>query len=338
MAASGLGDAWHAVSARFADRDQPADAGRLLLLLSGLVVVFCSPLLKPTDEQWVGIAAVTVAMALLLAGSWWVPWHRLPRRAALAFPIAVFAGLGALGVATQGLAASYTGVFMLCFAYIGWSQPGRTSLAVLPPALVAYVAAYGGWTTPLVVRLVIVVLVWVLLAEVLAGFMARQVELTAELRAIAHTDSLTGIDNRRGLDARLSSAQPGDTVIVCDLDHFKSHNDSFGHAAGDRALTDFGLAVRLCLRSADYAARYGGEEFVLLLPATTEAQAGGVLNRLRTTWAAQGHGLTFSAGVARHTTGRSVAGTISAADGALYRAKAAGRNRDEIASVVLQSA
>ena len=327
-----------ALTGRFADRDQPVDAGRLLVLMSGLVVVLCAPLLKPDDGQWLAIALVSLAMAALLAASWLVPWRQLPCGATMVFPVAVFGGVGALGLATQGLAASYTGIFMLCFAYIGWSQPRRTSLAVLSPALLAYVAAYGGWTTPLAVRLVIVAVVWVLLAEVQAGFMARQAQLTAELRAMANTDALTGIANRRGLDLRLSSAQPGDTVIVCDLDHFKTHNDTLGHAAGDRALTDFGVAVRLCLRSADYAARYGGEEFVLLLPATSEEQATVVLQRLRAAWAAKGHGLTFSAGLARHRSGQSVSTTISAADSALYRAKASGRDRDEIAVPALRSA
>ena len=65
----------------------------------------------------------------------------------------------------------------------------------------------------------------------------------------ANTDSLTGLINRRGLDSRLADASNGDTLVMCDLDHFKGLNDRDGHAAGDQVLADFGaLAHRLAAR------------------------------------------------------------------------------------------
>ena len=153
-------------------------------------------------------------------------------------------------------------------------------------------------TQPLLARLLIAIPVWLLLAELLAALVAHQRRLTEELRQLAHVDALTGLANRRDLDLRLAAPAPGDTVVICDLDHFKAHNDSHGHASGDLVLVDFALVLRSCLRSDDYAARYGGEEFALLLPDTSEAQAVAILARLREHWTVLRPGISFSSGIA----------------------------------------
>jgi diguanylate cyclase (GGDEF)-like protein len=116
-------------------------------------------------------------------------------------------------------------------------------------------------------------------------------------------------------------------LVICDLDHFKRVNDTFGHAAGDKVLHDFGATLLGCLRGDDYAGRYGGEEFVLVLADTGLDESGQVLDRLRRKWSESGHATSFSAGYCLRSGETSPLQDISAADVALYAAKAAGRDR-----------
>lgn len=116
-----------------------------------------------------------------------------------------------------------------------------------------------------------------------------------------------------------------DTLIMLDLDHFKMVNDSFGHQEGDRVLRELGSALRATARAADRVGRYGGEEFVIVL-AGEDADA--FLERLRREWESRRpRAVTFSAGIA--AAGVDVAHAVGAADRALYRAKAGGRDQWE---------
>ena len=165
-------------------------------------------------------------------------------------------------------------------------------------------------------------------AEVLAvqaGHVLRRVRETQALHDLATTDPLTGLPNRRVFFARLADLKRGDTIAFLDLDHFKALNDHEGHQHGDEVLRAFGTALRQEMREGDLCARYGGEEFALVLPATTPKGATELLERLRSRWSVERPGLTFSAGVAQHVSGPPTA-TLGAADGALFEAKAAGRN------------
>lgn len=305
----------------------PVTGGQLIWLASGLVVILTVPL--QDHQAWKSVslwtALVTVSMGAL---SFLAPWDRLPRRCTLAFPVSAWIALTVLGTATHGIAASYSGLYVLWFAYLGLTQPAGTSLWLAPVASGTYVVAWGGWSESLAARLLIAVSVWLLLAELLAALVHRQRLMTDELRRLAHIDALTNLANRRDLDLRMASAAPGDALVICDLDNFKQLNDTQGHAAGDRVLAEFGMVVRSCLREFDYAARYGGEEFALLLPATSESQAAIMLARLRECWALLQPAVTFSSGIASCRSGNSPVETLAAADRALYAAKAAGRNRD----------
>ncbi len=124
-------------------------------------------------------------------------------------------------------------------------------------------------------------------------------------------------------------------VVLFDLDHFKAINDNFGHGVGDEALRATASATREMLRGSDHAARFGGEEFVLLLPETSADDAVIVAEKLRAQIAGlEVEGLdrevTASFGVAAYPDDEVTAeGLIETADAALYRAKAAGRNRVE---------
>ncbi len=307
-------------------------AGRLLLLGAGAAVLVSAPLLHPDGRGWTALVVVSAIMLGVLALSVVMDWSRRHPRATLVFPAMVCVALISLSVARPGLVAPLTGVLTLCFAYVGLTQPPGTSIWAMSPAAVTFVTANGGLSPAITVRLVISILVWVLLAELLSRITRRQTTLTIALRSAAHTDVLTGVANRRDLQTRMSLALPGDTVIICDLDLFKELNDTRGHDAGDHVLADFGALLRVGLRERDYCARYGGEEFLLLLPATTTAQAYAVLERLHQNWSTLQPGVTFSAGIATCHTERTTLATLSAADRALYRAKAAGRNTDRAES------
>jgi diguanylate cyclase (GGDEF)-like protein len=113
-----------------------------------------------------------------------------------------------------------------------------------------------------------------------------------------------------------------------DLDRFKAYNDTYGHPAGDRLLTDVAAAWQGCLRATDSLARYGGEEFALIAPGCTEADAVALVDRLR---AAVTEGQTCSAGVAFWDRKESPAELLARADAALYEAKVGGRDRTRLA-------
>jgi two-component system, cell cycle response regulator len=171
-----------------------------------------------------------------------------------------------------------------------------------------------------------------------------------ELERAARTDPLTGVGNRRIFDERLA-AELARTVrhgrplalLMFDLDHFKQVNDSFGHLVGDQLLALFGSILRQELRASDLPCRYGGEEFLVIAPETTVAQARIVGDRIRlafrdcSTEVAAGGTHTVSVGIAgSDVLEPPIEGQVlvAAADEALYRAKAAGRDRVELAPQV----
>jgi len=159
---------------------------------------------------------------------------------------------------------------------------------------------------------------------------------------VASTDDLTGMLNRRGffaaaplLAARQAKNQEPVSVLVFDLDHFKSINDRFGHAIGDEALRLFAATAIGNLRASDIVARFGGEEFVAMLPGSL-ADATPAAERVRLafqavagTVAGRPAAATVSIGAASAEHCADIGALIAAADGALYRAKANGRNRVE---------
>lgn len=179
------------------------------------------------------------------------------------------------------------------------------------------------------------------LFDAIGGQAAAAVE-NARLYALANVDGLTGLYVRRYFDLRVSEeierARRFGTsfaLVMLDLDDFKRLNDTQGHIAGDRALRQVAEVAERQLRGVDLAARYGGEELAFLLPRTSLADAHAVAERIRAAIAAHdfgGHPITASLGVA----GWTEAGVtdpdrlVERADAALYRAKAAGKNRVEI--------
>lgn len=157
----------------------------------------------------------------------------------------------------------------------------------------------------------------------------------ADLRHAASHDPLTGLLNRAGLDRRAATMLRGvgqSVVVMTDLDHFKQVNDTHGHLVGDRVLVAFAAACRDTLRSTDLVVRYGGEEIVLVLPgaSATAARGAAAMVRERLAERARSAGLppvTASFGVAEVSAGEPFDQALRRADAALYRAKAAGRDR-----------
>jgi diguanylate cyclase (GGDEF)-like protein len=160
--------------------------------------------------------------------------------------------------------------------------------------------------------------------------------LNARLEAMAKVDGLTGVANRRALDAYLeqvwaSARERARTVAVLaiDVDHFKRYNDTMGHLAGDELLQRLTPCLSQCLRrSEDLLARYGGEEFLAVLPGADAAVALEVAERMRADVERAQLGATVSIGVASWPArAGSARALIEAADQALYDAKNMGRNR-----------
>ena len=238
------------------------------------------------------------------------------------------------------------------------SMPGRDGLEVcraLPgatpvPPPVIFLTGHGG-TDALVTGLDAGAVDYIvkpldrdiLIARVRAAL--RSKALRDDLVTHATRDALTGLLNRRELDARtraaIAHAQRYDRPLSCamiDVDHFKRVNDRYGHAAGDAVLCEAATRLRETCRDTDTIGRYGGEEFIVLLPETAAQEAFVAAERVRHAFCDAGFTadgadlhLTASIGIATWAPSMSVPASLySAADQALYRAKEHGRNRTEL--------
>ena len=218
------------------------------------------------------------------------------------------------------------------------ATPGR--LAVLAVAAVTaptsmVIQHYRGQEAHLVAAALVCNILFLLV-------MLRMALLVQAQRHAAVTDGLTGLRSRRYFEQALStqgirSARYGSpvSVLLLDIDHFKSVNDTYGHNGGDRVLVEVTHRLSELVRPGDVVARYGGEEFAVLLPDTSPEQARDVAERVRrgisSAPIAVGNShlltVTVSVGVADMPAAASTDELVLAADRALYAAKNAGRNR-----------
>jgi diguanylate cyclase (GGDEF)-like protein len=163
-------------------------------------------------------------------------------------------------------------------------------------------------------------------------------EANVRLDALATTDSLTGVKNRRAFGEKLAEeisrsaryAVPL-SLLLLDVDKFKQYNDTFGHQAGDEILKTVGRLLREQARATDFVARYGGEEFALVLPNTGDEGALVMAERLRAViesapWPKCAVTASFGAATFSREINTETA-LIGAADRALYASKEQGRNR-----------
>lgn len=172
---------------------------------------------------------------------------------------------------------------------------------------------------------------------------SQNVQKRRQYERAAMFDGLTGIHNRRWLDetlhrmVRRHERNAGHlSLSLIDIDHFKSFNDRYGHAAGDHVLTVVATTLAANLRPTDLVARFGGEEFVIIFPDTDLEMAVRAADRVREAVAAEelampdGTALprvTISMGVTQLAPGQTVPDLLKTADFAMYRAKQTGRNR-----------
>ena len=213
------------------------------------------------------------------------------------------------------------------------------------------------WQVALILAAGVPLVVTPLLSWYLIGLLLRIYRIEEEMRSLASHDSLTGLLSRHAFFDRaanyVSLARRDQTVfsvLLADLDHFKSINDRFGHPAGDAVLKLFADVVNSVARRSDIVGRIGGEEFAMLLPSTGKAEALEFSNRLHAAIdkAVLKHQnriieYTASIGVAASdpaagdsaagdpAAGDSLDGLLAQADRALYEAKRDGRNRTVVA-------
>lgn len=164
-------------------------------------------------------------------------------------------------------------------------------------------------------------------------------DMEEQLRTLSQTDSLTGLSNRRRFSEMATEELTRGirynhpiSILIFDIDHFKTINDNFGHQAGDEALVELAQVVLDCTRESDSVARWGGEEFTVLMPFTGLVAAASVAEKIKEKVAQHpfknGLKLTVSIGVAEwQLHDESVDSLVSRADDALYQAKETGRNR-----------
>ncbi len=234
-------------------------------------------------------------------------------------------------------------------------------LALVPPFLFAYYRGWNGGAAGLAAAMVVLVGIqlfatfalgrpvnWRVAAVTASLFLVVSMGagVSSELLhrqafkalQLAYADPLTGLGNRRVLEYFLerqvaaASRGAGLSVVMFDLDDFKSYNDRFGHAAGDEALEGFGRTLASNQRGSDLSGRFGGEEFLSILPGTKLDGAITFAERVRREFRAlefeTGSRLTVSAGVASY--GPDTSGSdslVEAADEAMYEAKRLGRDR-----------
>ena len=318
---------------------------------------------------WYDRPLSTLAMACLACGHalmWesyrgWLgprPGRRLVWALALAVPVGYGLGFGhyafRVGWANAGLALQLATVALVLF----WPLPAARGArwrwlvggALAAMAVVTawrgvlgafFTASYPTLRTPHPVNLAAALLSnLTLLLNAVSMLVAWREEAELQLRAMARTDSLTGLLNRRALHdgardvlARARSRGTPVALLLIDLDHFKAVNDGRGHQAGDRALQLVARQLGQALRHGDLAARWGGEEFCVLLDQADAESATAFDQGLRAQLLRLGTAeLGFALG---HSTGLAVLGPDDAgldallqrADTALYRAKAAGRGQ-----------
>jgi len=172
----------------------------------------------------------------------------------------------------------------------------------------------------------------------------RNAWLLEREQTMAATDELTGLANRRAFDTTLSkeisrAARAGDglSLVLMDIDHFKSLNDTYGHQTGDAVLRRVARALVASCRDFDTAARYGGEEFAVIMPGTSAAEAAVIAERIRSTIETDASTpmVTVSLGTATFPLAAIEADELTAAaDDALYESKRNGRNRVSVSQQI----
>lgn len=295
----------HGVALRFGGRAHPKLAWAIMFITLGLLFYFS----QIDDDLWLRLQILNWGLALLVA----LPVKSILSSRARTIPLATL------------LRASYLTALLYAFVRV-------FALATLiPRELQPELTRSGFWLVMLATNMFISI--WVALAILTSTAMSIVQTLDHE----RSRDPLTRLLNRRAFFEQVKKrlelyGHSGWAVMTCDLDHFKMVNDTWGHAAGDRALKEFGALLARTVRQDDLAARFGGEEFVLLIRSASLHTAVLVAERLRSSVMnlhipATAHTLTASFGVVQLSSNGDINLAIEQADQLLYEAKHAGRNK-----------
>jgi diguanylate cyclase (GGDEF)-like protein len=282
-----------------------------------LAAVSVSPGLALRGWLWFAGSFVMVGLIYWLiqdhrSPGWWMIW-----------PALGIVRIFIFGLGDPTAARLTTGLVSVFFLFAGLTQPQGRSLLLLPPSLIVL---RGLIDLPLhlaIVRLIIAAIVLSMACELPAYLLRHLAAQQKVLTLNAGTDSLTGAQNRRGLDDLMDRMQGRAYLVIVDLDEFKLYNDTFGHLAGDRVLIDFSAMLHQETRRNDVVVRYGGEEFLIVLAGADQQRAELVVGRWAQAWGRNASGTTFSAGI----TDLEGDDALRRADTSLYAAKAGGRAR-----------
>ena len=311
--------------------------GAALVASFALMVVCTSWALDSNREAIVPALLVAVSSLVIDAGLLCLPWRRLGGTTLLLFPLVLFAGEIALALSTNGVSSNYTGFFTLAFIYVGLTQDRLVVPALAAVAALSWLICQEEVTASTLIKLGIGLTIWVSVGWVLATRAARDRVQARELVAKANTDVLTGLASRLFVSDQIdrflhSPVHADSSVIVLDLDGFKSVNDTFGHAAGDELLVAIAERIRATTRPDDVCARLGGDEFAVLLRDADLGRATEIARRLLDAMAepitlSHRVAVTASIGIANLDGSDNAQEILREADVAMYEAKGAGRNR-----------
>ena len=277
-----------------------------------------TPLLYVPIMGWLSASLTLIGMALLAAA--------LPSISSILSTL----GEGSLRTGWRWLRSLILLFFAgyACFAFLSFKTHGSVAELIVSAILMG-----GG--------------AFVLIVARLSHLTTKDIVRIAALERDVMRDPLTGVFNRRYLDAKLSeeanrsrhSGQPLSTLVI-DLDHFKHINDTYGHPIGDQVIRHVCTLIAGQIRTVDTVVRYGGEEFVVVAPDSDVDAAAALGARVissldrRALTLADGTNLpvTASIGVAQYEPGETCNNFLARADSALYEAKRSGRNRLQVAS------
>jgi diguanylate cyclase (GGDEF)-like protein len=310
------------------------------------------PLFALTGQR--GLAAFNLLSIVIWIAAWLIN-RRGASTLAMWLLTAEVAGHAALAVWNLGWGSGFQYYMIPLIPFLMFNERAGTKTVTLACAGVLAIFIALRWAAPVAPLLPAALHAFVyanmfipffMLGMLSYYFRLASTDVERAMTEIARTDPLTGLLNRRHMEERLEEevarfrAQgTAFSVILSDVDHFKQINDQHGHDAGDRVLAGVATVFNRGLRGGDAVARWGGEEFLVLLPGADLSAAEEVAQRLRL--AAERHlaeagglsqTLTLTFGVAGFAGGTSIDACLKAADEALYRGKAAGRNRVVVAT------
>ncbi|HEY5641810.1 MAG TPA: GGDEF domain-containing protein [Woeseiaceae bacterium] len=325
-------DVWRYMVNSMTDRKSKEAYLPLLLSAVGALGVLPFAILRFIQQAWLAAIVDTIIMIGFMTLGWFVYRTRKVRTASRA--IALLCVVGVL-----------TTVYVIGPQQVYWTYPALMAIFYLtsPKEAVAFAIVTLVALLPVFIpandsqlasTVIITIIVTTAFAFAFSLITNRQSE---QLMQMATKDPLTGAGNRRALDIRLEQSvnrlrRSGETasLVLLDLDHFKSVNDKHGHAVGDLILKHIADIINLRIRITDSLFRIGGEEFVIVLDGQNLQKTGYLAEQLRVLVEAneivQDKSVTISLGVAEIRKGESGTAWLSRADAAMYCAKANGRN------------